>query len=476
MSSSVSRSSILQARESLESMSYRLGHGDSCYVTFSEKSAALEITRKKIMPYSLVLKKVYEATKNSIELLKSCQRLHSSRLIPLLDRITCIHNRYQKCISEKSDRAVKIRLFNIIAWVVHFFSFGKSSFENPYNQTTNQFCNLQKLLRSELDAAKKFEELAGINSYKLPSESEIAFPNYETAKLVEIQKQMDERNIPLVVCPERPSQNYPIDQDLAQKYIEGQLDPIRKEVIRKAVTQTQHISMQDFDEALKECVKQFNEALAQQADKAYAVGAVWGKSNQWVASLALKDLEVLPTSAFSLGAQGSLTAQEPKQEFDISHIKEDNVVLFDDCSYSGRQIYDNVVKVHNAFQEKGRRVNLFVVIPFMTTQAKEGLARLTEHVELKVITTNKNILTVKEIFPIKKELHVFLDHMNTGYDDWRMTQKTLCYTDWRFPDGTSFFNHWGHCKIDVKWPNGRCFVQEILGRFIPLDIPRPYEI
>ena len=175
---------------------------------------------------------------------------------------------------------------------------------------------------------------------------------------------MEARSIPLHACPKRPIRNYELNKVKAQQYITT-LPAKYQQIAQKAVDNVLYISMQGFDQELKAYVERLNVRLKASGYQNFSVGFVCGKSQQWVTGLALKDLQALPSSWFSLGDnQGTIILDVPKQECNVQGIKEDAIVLFDDASYSGHQLRDNIARIAKSVKKK-----IFIVTPYMTRKS-----------------------------------------------------------------------------------------------------------
>lgn len=281
-------------------------------------------------------------------------------------------------------------------------------------------------------------------------------------KIATLQQTMDDRKIPLTAWAPRPKQSYPVDQENAARYVDC-LPPDLQETARLAISNTRHISMAEFNESLEICVEKLNHEMAEKKIKNYSVGMVYGKSNQWVTSLALKTLSQLPTSHFTLGSkQGTMGLEIHEQEFDMSHVRENSVVLFDDVSYSGTQMCQNIVKVAHEMIKRltndHEHINLFVVVPFISTAAfrlfNEVKIRNENKIAISLITMDERIQTTQDVF---NESQYGLNRLCPRRGS-SFREDTSCYTDWRLPDATSFWVGWGNetsiHKISKEQPNG----------------------
>lgn len=299
--------------------------------------------------------------------------------------------------------------------------------------------------------------------------------------LLSIQNKIAKRGIPLHVLPDRPTQSYPLKtakvnefRDLLNQpnYI---INPENgKELLNKALDHLQHISMDQLDEQLKICVEILNEELNRSGK--YAVGLVVGKSFQWIASLALKHLQFLPEDWFSfpvnLGITSFLETQKPLEE-----VVPEVAVIFDDCSYSGNQIL-GVLKALD-----GKKKKLILVIPFMTQGSVDRVEEFKKNAQSKIIliTSPQKIISLSDVFN-PDELTSF-NKITIDHPEWDkgslfslegqyLPGQTLCYTDWRLPDNTSYLTTLGDGLMkflgDDTWKS--------VGSFNYSAIPRPYQV
>lgn len=318
-----------------------------------------------------------------------------------------------------------------------------------------------------------------------PSASELPKPATLNFNIGTKQELLDHRKLPLEVTAERPTQEYPIDKTRAQEWInacEGEY----KTLAEKLVANIQHITFSDLQRELTACVAIFNESIAKEPSE-YAVGLTVGKSLQWVTSLAVEHLAQLPNAYFPLGRGGStLAGYEGKNNFvdttelTVSKVNEKVLAIFDDCSFTGTQLLGFLSQINNQLKE--RKV-MYVVIPFMAESIKKELTgQPFANLQIKLISSSTPIRPLKEIFTVAEQQMLR-----------KMTQPvsmnvTLCYTDWRLPDGTSTCQELvtgmpsmaasGRTKYAVA-----CEKEEIVFRkhhyykLIPYSsIPRPYGI
>jgi len=317
-----------------------------------------------------------------------------------------------------------------------------------------------------------------------PAEKAISFKGYSNAKLEQIEKHLEAYEIPLHACPKRPEKSYPMDQAKADAYV-ASLPVIDQPIAKKAIAHSQYISIATFDIALKQCVEQLNRCLRSH----FSVGLACGKSMQWVASLALKDLQILPTSWFPLSSdQGTQFVKIPESLLDISHVSEETLVIFDDCSYSGTQLCNNLRSIDEEVDKGKIPKKLFIVIPYMSQAAIDRYNLFKKNrnphsiLSLQLITSAEKLHCLKDIVPTQEEreqlgtifsaqfLSIFHTHLNLP------GTTTLCWSDWRLPDPLSFEKGFGSTHMLKPNQAGKYVSISPEEYFIPTEIPRPYKL
>lgn len=266
----------------------------------------------------------------------------------------------------------------------------------------------------------------------------------ETAKhLRAVQSELDTRGIPLHVCPPRPTRQFTIDQANVMAY-RNRLPLADQAKFDQLIPLMSCLSMREFEATLQACVSELNAYLDQhKVSEAYSVAMVAGKSLQWVASLAVSSLSVLPTSWLSLPhCQGTIGLNTPNvsKHFE-SFGNEKAVVLFDDCSWSGDQLMGNLNKLYANAPLHLQHVCL--VIPYMSETAFQRASNWVEPfkkkgITLKVITGPEHFKTVGSVFDDEAFRELNADNHNIVGRLGFLRNQTLFLTEWRYPDNTSF--------------------------------------
>lgn len=268
-----------------------------------------------------------------------------------------------------------------------------------------------------------------------------------------IQAQMDLCGIPLHVCPARPAQQVAFNLAKAQAY-QNKLDATEQALFEQLLPLVHCLSMEEFEETLKTCVDELNAYLAYHHISEYSVAMVAGKSLQWVASLALKFLTVLPTSWFSLSqVQGTIGLKTPKvAKYFESLGNKKTLVLFDDCSWSGNQLIENLNKIR---REASAHLKLVcVVIPYFSqTALKVATQQIApfqkKGITLKIITGSKQFKTFNDAFD-DKTFQTLNAHPNVVGRCGILGSQSLFLTQWRYPDGTSFLEGFGSTAMTLS--------------------------
>jgi hypothetical protein len=228
---------------------------------------------------------------------------------------------------------------------------------------------------------------------------------------------------PAVEVP-RPIRDNPINAQELQAWIDAHQDPLVKSALTELTKHIRHVSQEEFEASLKETTRHLNEALAREGG-GYVVAVEKGKSNQWVAQLAMPDLSKKPMAEVELAIQTYLKAYEARKATDPKVTFPKSVVLFDDAAYSGEQLSRVIrtmitaINTHNErVKEKIPMPKFIVASPYMTNFAEKAIKEKVgglligkgreqysaiKHLE---ILPYKQIMTIKELIPDQKTLNV----------------------------------------------------------------------
>jgi hypothetical protein len=212
-----------------------------------------------------------------------------------------------------------------------------------------------------------------------------------------------------------PKERANINEKKLKKYVE-MYKKENRELIRKVLQNVVHVSFKKFYLELKKQIDRFNFYLEDNSIKKYifvlGVGNDGGasttdfnlfKSNFWVFLLAWKHLKIKPYDII-LNLNTAIRLYYP----DIK-----DFLLLDDCSYSGDQMFNQVVKVASTeflfFDKKGfvvrsqtentvyepvqeKLVKLHIIIPYLSSLAYNKIAKLDLTTAFDIIRYNSYII------------------------------------------------------------------------------------
>ena len=158
-----------------------------------------------------------------------------------------------------------------------------------------------------------------------------------------------------------PKESVSPDPVLKRKWVDAhtaEFRPIAEILIEKI----NHVTHEEFKSQLKESIEDFNNYLRGQSDPSYiiVIPGDFEKSALWVTSLAKEFLEFPPERIIMM------------DDYDFEEILEDssseNIVIFDDAAYSGRQMSEEYVPKFDGVDKM-----FHPIIPFMTKSAEKKL-------------------------------------------------------------------------------------------------------
>lgn len=251
----------------------------------------------------------------------------------------------------------------------------------------------------------------------------------------------------LSAYPKKCEKSVPITEEQKTAFIEDNKDIA--EIATKAINGIQQITQSQLDKGLEECVTVLNKHLRELGMPSYAVAVAEEKSSQWCMELATPYLDYAPSSGLSIGGGGVVIgkgkAVAPVGK--VEDVKEEVLVLFEDCSYSGRQLDSYLRQFTTQRHEANKPLKIFVVVPFMSQDAFEinqsnieyRKANGMKDVTVNVITTETRIKSLRDVFPDEMERDKF--YFDLAGSSQEASHFALC--DWRFPDEASFPERFG---------------------------------
>jgi hypothetical protein len=283
--------------------------------------------------------------------------------------------------------------------------------------------------------------------------SEEAIPKVVQRDLAEMQAKLVERGIPLN-CEHPPRQEHLNDfrPGAVQSYLSQiQLEqPSRYERLKTFFERdVLKLTVDELEDKLPRCTK-YLDSKVKGGD--YQIGFVKRKSLKWIAELALPYMSCPPIDYFepSTDVGGSQTELSKKSS---------DFVVFDDASYSGKQMITIISSMLQELLRQDRKGKIYFVIPFVSKVAEasilhhlqtlmtspelhghEGLKRLKIH----LITSERQVKTMKDIFPEG------LDSIGITFTEWKVpdTHSLSCIVSGGGPSAPELLTNYPPC---YKW-------------------------
>lgn len=278
------------------------------------------------------------------------------------------------------------------------------------------------------------------------------------------------------------NKNYDINKKLLQKWINSHKTDEDKFIAKMLIEPVVHVSLEEFKMNLIHSVNKFNDYIKSNNIKKYyiVIGANnvvgtnqqnyldIGKSNFWTILLALPYLIIKPYDI--------LLNLNQAIEFSIfDKLKKEKIVsdfvFFDDCSYSGSQLFRNVIdfnllqkyylnamidnseiekininnlnkkenkliKVHNA----KHNIHIHVIIPYISLPAKEVAFNIQIKRNIGIHLYNNYFIKSYEDF--YKFDEILLNQLIDNYSLYGFNKKLIpLYFDHKMPDGVSTIDY-----------------------------------
>ena len=167
-----------------------------------------------------------------------------------------------------------------------------------------------------------------------------------------------------------PSLSHELDKDAIERFIDS-ADISVKDICRKIINATIHVSFKEFiskfENIIKEYYENYKDFHIQQKRSVYVfkskISSNSNKSNNWFADIAIKLLnELFSKDEVLIKTLG---------DFDIiknSELKDDDIIIFtDDCIYSGNQLGQKYI---NTYSSVGNKLRFYILIPY---GSKDGI-------------------------------------------------------------------------------------------------------
>jgi hypothetical protein len=240
-----------------------------------------------------------------------------------------------------------------------------------------------------------------------------------------------------------------VDLEIAGLWIE-QHEEEYHEALLALVSKVKRISFSEFITTLRASIESFNRESSVWKDLTYTVLVQSGKSNQWVAELAMAYLSIKPECFLDLGIKDAKAFISYLDELETLNKRNkriqypEKIVLFDDGSYSGKQMCDHVNALFSKFFSLKEHASVkiptcYIVIPFMTKYAEEKLEELAKRYKHVFIAAHVIIPSVEDAIGDK----TLSDRLNELFwknfeRDGSAATRGIYYFDHKIPNSVSF--------------------------------------
>lgn len=175
-------------------------------------------------------------------------------------------------------------------------------------------------------------------------------------------------------------------------------DPSLREALKAMVRKVERVSFHAFDIALRTTLRSFESKFKESHGESCAILVEPNKSNLWMAEVAYKYLDEEARGDYEIIRLGEKDAKKFVSYCDGKGKTElpQNVILFDDGSYSGDQMCQHVQSILDLKKKNGYAPKIFVVIPYMTTLAMKKLFDMAQSHDKVFIAETHRIPSISD--------------------------------------------------------------------------------
>ena len=266
-----------------------------------------------------------------------------------------------------------------------------------------------------------------------------------------------------------PKKTYPFNKKRLETYYSKYKNKKHRALIESIINNTIHINFEKFYESIHNCVNQFNKAMKNEyiiilgsntlygSSNKFELNIPLNKSNFWTLLLCYPSLQKKPKDII-FNFELALEYETIKYYKTKKYIKD--FVFFDDCSYSGSQLFEQVIgksqkeltllankfntnivniKYNNVLIKTNPKkiINIHVLLPYISSYALKEMNIINKSSIFTIILYNDyivksyyDLLGMYNIYKIKKELE-----LNIGMNH------TPIYFDHKFADSVSTLDY-----------------------------------
>jgi hypothetical protein len=198
-----------------------------------------------------------------------------------------------------------------------------------------------------------------------------------------------------------------LDSNEVNRWIGAHPDSL-KPALYELSQKVEHISYPTFDSNFKTGIHYLNGRIKKETIDDYMVMIENGKSNKWMAEIALTQLDKPPTQVYSLGKKGIQFKEYIKEQSQSEKpYYPSTVVFFDDGIYSGKQMSNFIKGIFDAIKEHNKETgedeqislpNVEIIAPYATEFGEKMLYTVNaEEKDLISLCDHERIKTLAEV-------------------------------------------------------------------------------
>ena len=247
--------------------------------------------------------------------------------------------------------------------------------------------------------------------------------------------------------------------------------PAHRELLTKGFDAMDIISFRELQLAFKGCLDQFLADIP--VGERCTIAMLEGKSSAWMAQMAA---EFLPPQIFDKVTTYQTDKGGNWDSWNLINSTSGNIVLFEDASYSGRQIANAIRSLTSELKNKDSRYScrFSLVIPFLSKRAFKEIEKAANasSCEIRLYTTGRRLKQTSDFFSTD-EMRILEEKFSLLRDSGvTLPQTCLTTTAWKLPDTASLPYIFSSPVKECKTLNGRTDIS----CFYPFGNPQePYK-
>lgn len=236
-----------------------------------------------------------------------------------------------------------------------------------------------------------------------------------------------------------PIESKDFDRSQLEKFINLHPSDKLRELLSRLLAEINYVSFTEFTNALATQIEYINSHFTDRDFVIVNTDTERGKSpksDHWATAIAKPNLKVKPNAVVMVSKLGEHLSQNPDTK---------NIVIFDDCCYSGEQIRQLINGIWREKPEKTKALNTYVAVPYMTHDSEKTIQETGRRTGIKTtLIQHRNIPNIEEIMSklfkgagLEKNKKLLDLVWDTG-ERVTVLSNTLTYFQHKVPDHISF--------------------------------------